>query len=76
MNEQNANSEEFDKKAQQWYNNNKDEQGMVRINTKLLKPLYDVKCDHDWYEDPLDGDASWSRVFKCRKCPVGKLVNK
>lgn len=70
------NSAEFDKNAEQWYNNNKDEQGVVRINTKNLKPLNNPKCVHDWFEDLDDADNSWARVFRCRKCPVGRLVSR
>lgn len=72
----NKNSDEFDKKAQEWYNNTKDEQGVVRINTKGLKPLYDVKCQHNWYRDTEDADNLWADVWKCKNCPVGHLTAK
>lgn len=72
----NTNSEEVDKKAQSWYNNNKDEQGVVRVNTRNLKPLYDPRCNHDFYLDEEDGDSSWAQVYKCRHCPVGQLVRR
>lgn len=76
---QNANSEDskdFDKKAELWYNNNKDEKGVVRINTKGLKPIHDTKCVHDPYYDQTDPDNSWARVIKCRNCPFGWLLPK
>lgn len=72
----NENSQDFDKKAESWYNNNKDEQGVVRINTRNLKPLNDPKCQHEWYLDEQDADSSWVDVWKCKRCPLGILTEK
>lgn len=73
---QTENSQDFDKKAESWYNSNKDEQGVVRINTKGLKPLNNPKCLHDAYRDLDDADNAWADVWKCHNCPVGWLTPK
>lgn len=72
----NENSQEFDKKAEAWYNNNKDADGVVRINMKNAPRLNDPKCQHKWYLDETDADSSWVDVWKCTLCPMGILTEK
>lgn len=70
----------LDSMDERLYNNVNDEMPdfsePIRIDMTQQKPLNDATCQHDWYLDDKDEDSSFADVWKCRNCPLGKLVQK